>query len=66
MLWREKQMAKNKKASGNHADNGQDMALLVQKINEMRFVAEQHNILLDQYNPLFANQQIKVLFRIIN
>jgi hypothetical protein len=56
MLWREKEMANNKKVKENKVSNGQDMALIVQKANEMRIAAEQFNIAIEQYktkNPDF-------------
>jgi len=49
MFWREKQMANNKKVRENKAGNGQDLALIVQKANEMRIAAEQYNIAIEQY-----------------
>jgi hypothetical protein len=42
-------MVKNKKAKGNQADNGQNMTLIVQKMNALCFDAEQYNAAVAQY-----------------
>jgi hypothetical protein len=50
MLWRKKEMANNRKERENQTGNAQDISLIVQKLNEMRFATEQYNIALNQYN----------------
>jgi hypothetical protein len=42
-------MAKNRAARGNQADNTQDMSLIVQKMNAMRFAIEQYHVAVEQY-----------------
>jgi len=54
-------MANNKEAKGNKAGNEQDIALIVQKANEMRFATEQYNIAIEQYKAKNPDIDVEAL-----